>query len=260
MSDVLLTVKDLSVRYASRRFFSSKSEPAIKDVNFSLRAGRILGIVGESGSGKTTLIRALLRLVPAATGEVSFKGEDWLALKGRELASARRKIGVVSQNPFLSLSPRMSIAQILTEPLHANGQKKPGTAQLTAALESVGLPAEYLPRKAASLSGGQAQRVAIARALILDPDLLILDEATSALDVSVQAQVLNLLMDIRRRTNIAMLFVSHDLAVVQHISDDLLVMRRGKIIEQGVTDQIISNPVQPYTQQLLIAKKIISPQ
>lgn len=260
MSKLLLTVKDLSVRYASRRFFASKSEPAISEINFSLGAGRILGIVGESGSGKTTLIRALLRLIQPASGDITFKGVDWLALKGRELASARRKIGVVSQNPFLSLSPRMSIAQILTEPLHADGQKNPDTALLAAALDAVGLPAEYLPRKAAALSGGQAQRVAIARALILDPDLLVLDEATSALDVSVQAQVLNLLIDIRQKTQISMLFVSHDLAVVQHISDDLLVMQHGKIVEQGLTDQIISNPAQPYTQQLLSAKKIIRAQ
>lgn len=258
MPDALLTVKDLSVCYPSRGLFAGKTAPAIEEIEFSLQAGRILGIVGESGSGKTTLIRALLRLIPVATGEVTFNEVNWLALKGRALASARRRIGVVSQNPFLSLSPRMTIAQILFEPLHANGQVKPDKALLESALGAVGLPGEYLPRRAASLSGGQAQRVAIARALMLQPDLLVLDEATSALDVSVQAQVLNLLMDIRRRTEISMLFVSHDLAVVQHISDDLLVMRHGKIIEQGPTDQIISNPTQPYTQHLLNAKKIVS--
>ncbi len=256
MSDVLLDVADLSVCYASRRFFNGKAAPAIADVSFSLSTGRILGVVGESGSGKTTLVRALLRLIPTATGAVSFKQIDWLALKGRELARVRRRIGVVSQNPFLSLSPRHSIAQILIEPLLADGQARPFEARLQSALEAVGLPRDYLPRKAASLSGGQAQRIAIARALILNPDLLILDEATSALDVSVQAQVLNLLMDIRERTNISMIFVSHDLAVVQHISDDLLVMHEGRIIEQGLTDHIIANPVQPYTQQLLTAKKI----
>ncbi len=255
MTEKLLTVDNLSVRYPSRRFFAAKSEPAIEDISFSLQAGHILGIVGESGSGKTTLIRALLRLIPPATGKVTFNTENWLALKGKALARARRRIGVVSQNPFLSLSPRMNIAQILTEPLHAGGQTRPDKVVLESALNAVGLPVGFLPRKAASLSGGQAQRVAIARALMLKPDLLILDEATSALDVSVQAQILNLLMEIRYRTNVSMVFVSHDLAVVQHLSDDLMVMRRGKIIEHGPTEQIISNPSQPYTRALLNTKK-----
>lgn len=256
MADALLCVKDLSVCYASRRFFAGRPAAAIEDISFSLQYGRILGVVGESGSGKTTLIRALLRLIPTATGEVFFNKHNWLALKGRELARVRRRIGVVSQNPFLSLSPRHNIAQILTEPLLADGQTKPDAAHLEQALAEVGLPAAYLSRKAIELSGGQAQRVAIARALILKPDLLILDEATSALDVSVQAQVLNLLMDIRQTTQISMIFVSHDLAVVQHISDDLLVMHQGKIVEQGLTDEIIANPMQSYTRKLLTAKKI----
>ncbi len=256
MTEPLLEVKDLSVCYASRRFFATKPAPAIAEISFSLQAGRILGVVGESGSGKTTLIRALLRLIPSASGEVAFNGKNWFALNGAELARVRRRIGVVSQNPFLSLSPRHSIANILSEPLQADGHSKPYDTLLESALGAVGLPPDYLSRKATALSGGQAQRVAIARALILQPDLLILDEATSALDVSVQAQVLNLLMEIREQTQISMIFVSHDLAVVQHISDDLLVMHEGRIIEQGLTEKIIENPVQPYTRDLLTAKKI----
>lgn len=255
MSEALLAVKDLSVCYASRRLFAAKPDPAISGITFSLNAGQILGVVGESGSGKTTLMRAVLRLIPTQSGQISFCGVDWLALKGKVLADTRRKIGVVSQNPFLSLSPRMTIADILAEPLQANGQRMRDDSTLINALTDVGLTAEYLNRRSSDLSGGQAQRVAIARALILNPDLLILDEATSALDVSVQAQVLNLLMDIRRRTNVAMIFVSHDLAVVNHISDHLMVMQGGKIIETGLTEDIISAPSQAYTQRLLAAKR-----
>lgn len=241
----------MSVSYATRRLFAAKQTPVISDINFSIQRGRIMGVVGESGSGKTTLVRGLLRLVPAFTGSITFNNMDWLALNKKELATQRRRIGVVSQNPFLSLSPRLSIAKILTEPLHADGQSWPTTKTLGTAVESVGLSADILDRKAAALSGGQAQRVAIARALMLEPDLLVLDEATSALDVSVQAQVLNLLLDIRKRSNISMLFVSHDLAVVRHLSDDLLVMNQGNIVEQGLTQHVTENPQHRYTQKLL---------
>lgn len=250
----LLTVKNLQVRYPKRSIFSAMPPPALSEASFSLENGKILGVVGESGSGKTTLIRALLRLIPSANGQIQFDGNDWLALKGKSLIKARQNIGVVSQNPFLSLSPRMAISQILAEPVQATGKAYPSDEVLSAALKSVGLSAAFMPRQASELSGGQAQRVAIARALMLSPKLLILDEATSALDVSVQAQVLNLLMEIRANTQLAMIFVSHDLDVVKHISDQLLVMTNGKIVEQGDTERIIASPQHGYTQSLLAAK------
>ena len=253
MTGPILDVQDLLVRYKPQGLFVATPQPAVNRVSLSLPAGATLGVVGESGSGKSSLLRAILRLIPVESGSITIGGQDWLALRGPELRSARRDIGVVAQNPFLSLSPRLTIAQILSEPLLARGDR-PGADMVdkTAALLSrCGLPPDFLPRRARELSGGQAQRVAIARALALGPRLLVLDEPTSALDVSVQAQILNLLMELKADFGLSMLFVTHNLKVVAHISDLLLVMQHGVVVEAGRTERLMAEPGQAYTRELM---------
>jgi peptide/nickel transport system ATP-binding protein len=252
MTKPLLEVRDLVVRYGSRGLFRGKPRAAVSGVSLSLLPGTTLGVVGESGSGKSSLLRAILRLVPSESGKVVLDGQDWLALSSRDLRRARQHIGVVAQNPFLSLSPRMTIAEILAEPMQARKDRAGAAMQERAAqlLLRCGLPADFLPRRAAELSGGQAQRVAIARALALNPKLLVLDEPTSALDISVQAQILNLLSDLKADLGLSMLFVTHNLKVVAHISDHLLVMRNGEVLEQGMTAELMSAPRHEYTRQL----------
>ncbi|NGM45536.1 ABC transporter ATP-binding protein [Rhodobacter sp. SGA-6-6] len=248
----LLEVTDLLIRYRAG-LFAPRPKPAVNGASFRLERGTTLGIVGESGSGKTSLLRAILRLLPVESGAIRLEGRDWLALHGRALRRARQGIGVVSQNPFLSLSPRLTVAEILAEPMLAAGHR-PGPQirdRIAALLSDCGLPAAFLDRRARELSGGQAQRVAIARALALEPRLLVLDEPTSALDVSVQAQILNLLSDLRERHELSMLFVTHNLKVVAHVADSLLVMRRGDVVEFGPTEQVVHAPAQPYTRELL---------
>ena len=253
MTVPILDVADLVVRYPARGLFAPKPRPAVNSVSLTLPAGQTLGIVGESGSGKSSLLRAILRLVPAESGSITLDGQDWLALRGEPLRRARQAIGVVAQNPFLSLSPRLTIASILAEPLLARGDATGPAVQdhIAALLSRCGLPPDFLSRRARELSGGQAQRVAIARALALSPRLLVLDEPTSALDVSVQAQILNLLMDLKADFGLSMLFVTHNLKVVAHVSDRIMVMRHGQVIEAGPTDLIVSAPTQPYTRDLL---------
>jgi len=251
-SDPILDVDTLVIRYRAG-LFAARPKPAVNGASFRLEKGETLGIVGESGSGKTSLLRAILRLLPVESGSIRLGGQDWLALKGEALRQHRQRIGVVSQNPFLSLSPRLTIEDILAEPMLAAGAR-PGSAmrdRIAGLLSDCGLPADFLGRRARELSGGQAQRVAIARALALEPGLLILDEPTSALDVSVQAQILNLLSDLKESRSLSILFVTHNLKVVAHISDTLLVMRRGDVIEFGRTEDVIHAPAQAYTRELL---------
>ena len=253
MTAPILRVQDLVVRYKPHRLFAAPSKPAVDRVTLSLPAGSTLGVVGESGSGKSSLLRAVLRLVPVESGNVTLDGLDWLAIKGPALRRARHSIGFVAQNPFLSLSPRLTIAQILAEPLLARGDKH-GTEmedRIGLLLSRCGLPTDFLPRRAHELSGGQAQRVAIARALALSPRLLVLDEPTSALDVSVQAQILNLLMDLKAEFGLSMLFVTHNLKVVAHFADQLMVMRQGGVVEAGATERVMSAPEQVYTRELM---------
>ncbi|WP_152979674.1 ABC transporter ATP-binding protein [Mesorhizobium sp. 1M-11] len=252
-STAILEVRDLVIRYRARGLFAPRSRPAVNGASFTLAERETLGIVGESGSGKTSLLRAILRLIPVESGSVRLEGQDWLALKGDTLRLTRQRIGVVAQNPYLSLSPRLTIAEILSEPLLAQGERG-GPAmrkKIAALLSDCGLPADFMERRARELSGGQAQRVAIARALALEPKLMILDEPTSALDVSVQAQILNLLADLKESRGLSMLFVTHNLKVVAHLSDSLLVMRRGDIVEFGATEQVVREPRHDYTRELL---------
>lgn len=253
MDEPLLRIHDLVVRYRRTSLFSNPPPPAVGSVSLDLATGTTLGLVGESGSGKSSLLRAILRLIPVESGTIRLDGNDWLALPEKELREHRRAIGVVSQNPFLSLSPRLTIAEILAEPMTAQSNISVGEVKERSAdtLEQCGLPGDFLSRRARQLSGGQAQRVAIARALMLRPKLLILDEPTSALDISVQAQILNLLADLKQEFGLSMLFVTHNLKVVQHVSDSLVVMRGGRIVEAGPTEQVSREPAEDYTRQLM---------
>jgi ABC-type glutathione transport system ATPase component len=250
----ILEVKDLLIRYRAG-LFAPRPKPAVNGASFRLDRGATLGIVGESGSGKTSLLRAILRLLPVEGGSIRLDGQDWLALQGRALRQARQRIGVVSQNPFLSLSPRLTVTEILAEPMLAAG-RRPGPAmrdRIAALLSDCGLPAAFLDRRARELSGGQAQRVAIARALALEPRLLVLDEPTSALDVSVQAQILNLLRALQSELGVSYLFITHNIGVVEYIADRVAVMRAGRIEEQGPCDAVLGSPQRDYTRSLLAA-------
>jgi microcin C transport system ATP-binding protein len=228
---------------------------AVDGVSASVRAGRTIGVVGESGSGKTTLGLALLRL-ERSSGGVYFDGRSIQGLSWKALRPLRREMQIVFQDPYSSLSPRMPVAQIVEEGLKIHGIG--GTAQarrklIEAALEEVGLDAATAERYAHELSGGQRQRVAIARAMVLKPRFVVLDEPTSALDMSVQAQIVDLLRELQARHELAYLFISHDLKVVRAMADELIVMREGKVLEQGVAQHIFERPEHPYTRALLAA-------
>jgi oligopeptide/dipeptide ABC transporter ATP-binding protein len=228
---------------------------AVDGVSFDLARGETLGLVGESGSGKTTLGRAILQVVPVASGEIRFRGRDVHARDAEWQRSLRRGIQMVFQDPYSSLNPRMTVAQTLGEVLRFHHVEASANlpSEVARLMRLVGLPpslAERLPR---GLSGGQRQRVGLARALAVRPELLVLDEPVAALDVSIQAQILNLLADLRQELGVAMLFVAHDLSVVRHISDRVAVMYRGRIVEQGTRDEIFRRPAHPYTRALLAA-------
>ncbi|WP_246210697.1 ABC transporter ATP-binding protein [Vogesella oryzae] len=256
--EVILEVQNLSVEYHSRHGWFGKKHccQAVQDVSFKLMRGRTLGIVGESGSGKTTLGMTLMRLQAASAGRVLFAGHDMLAMSPRQLGDYKRRIQIVFQNPYASLNPRFSVAQILTEPmlLHGIGRDRAERLQLAGNwLERVGLSHQALGKYPHEFSGGQRQRIAIARCLTMHPDILICDESVSALDVSVQAQVLNLLQELQDELGLSYLFISHDLAVVKHLSDQVLVMQHGRCVEQGDADTLYAKPQHPYTRQLLEA-------
>ncbi|AFL50994.1 oligopeptide transport system ATP-binding protein [Sinorhizobium fredii] len=252
MNRPLLKVENLSKHFGSPR----APIRAVEDVSFEIARGETLGLVGESGCGKTSLVRTLLRLTDATSGNVLLDGADLSRARGRQLHELRRKMQVVLQDPYQSLNPRMRVDRLISEPWAL----QPGTlprarwAQETVnLLEAVGLGAEHAHRYPSEFSGGQRQRLGIARALALNPELLVCDEPVSALDVSVQAQVINLLGRLRRERDLAMLFVAHDLAIVRHVSDRVMVMYLGKIIETGPKQAIFGAPAHPYTQALLSA-------
>lgn len=229
---------------------------AVEDVSFQVYPGETLGLVGESGCGKTTLGRTLMRLVPAQSGEVYFDGRDVLAARGEALRSLRKDIQIIFQDPYSSLNPRMSIGKAIMEPmqvhrLHANEQqRRERTIEL---LEQVGLKADQFNRYPHEFSGGQRQRICIARALALEPKFIICDESVSALDVSVQAQVLNLLLDLQRQFDLTYIFISHDLSVVHFMSDRIAVMKEGRIVECNVADEVYHHPSEEYTKALIEA-------
>ncbi|MCV2351694.1 ABC transporter ATP-binding protein [Paucibacter sp. Y2R2-4] len=234
--------------------FGKKEFKAVKEVSFKLRKGYTLGVVGESGSGKTTMGLTLLRLHEPTGGEVLFEGKDLLKMSGNDWQKMRRRIQVVFQNPYASLNPRFTIGQTLVEPMEIHkigASHEERLARASALLKKVGLDDTVLNKYPHEFSGGQRQRIAIARCLTLNPEVLVLDEAVSALDVSVQAQVLNLLKDLQDEFGLSYVFISHDLAVVKFISDEVLVMQNGDVVEQNETQALLDAPKQEYTRKLL---------
>jgi len=248
MSDALLNVRNLCVQFGA---FA-----ALEDVSFELGAGETLGLVGESGSGKSTLARALLRLVPASRGTVMWGGEDLLSCDAATLRPLRRDLQIVFQDPLASLDPRMTVGETLAEPLKIFERTLSASARaarIEDMLERVGLTRGVIHRYPHEFSGGQCQRIGIARAMMLHPKLLICDEPVSSLDVSVQGQIVNLLLDLQREFGTAMLFISHNLAVVRHLSHRILVLYLGRLVEVAPRDALFAAPVHPYTRALLAA-------
>ncbi len=228
----------------------------VKDVSFTLEAGKTLGVVGESGCGKSTLARALLRLLPAASGRVLWQGQDLATMRDEELRKRRSEMQIIFQDPVAALDPRMTLGRIVSRPLATfePGLSRSDLADRAAeALRVVGLSPDFAMRYPHELSGGQAQRVGIARAIIGKPKLIICDEPVSALDVSIQAQVVNLLMDLQDQFGLALVFISHNLSVVRHISHDIMVMCLGRVMEHASRDAFYANPLHPYAQALMDA-------
>lgn len=255
----LLKVENLTVTYGlGGGLFGAgqKKFNAVNNVSFEIGKGEIVGLVGESGSGKTTTGRAIIRLAPISAGKNFYGGVEISKLSEKEFLPYRKKIQMIFQDPFNSLNPRMDIFKIISEPLDIHfkkmtlQQKREKVAYL---LEKVGLSADVMKRYPHEFSGGQRQRIGIARALAVEPEFLICDEPVSALDVSVQAQIINLLEQLRLEMGIAMLFVAHDIAVVEYLSDRIFVMTNGEIVEQGNAEEICANPQHPYTKKLIDA-------
>jgi peptide/nickel transport system ATP-binding protein len=272
--DILLDVQHLSQQYALPKpslFAKAGHIQALNDVSFQLAAGKSMGVVGESGSGKSTLARLVMALEKPTQGKVLFKGQDLNALPQDALRRARSDFQMVFQDPYGSLDPRQKVLRIVSEPLSSTLNNPSGQAlnaqalspqdlkdRAAQALTEVGLRASDLDKYPHEFSGGQRQRIAIARALITRPSLIVADEPVSALDVSVQAQVLNLMMDLQERYGLSYLFVSHDLAVVNLMCDDVLVLQHGQLVEAGSADDIFLRPQHPYTQELLSANTGLS--
>jgi len=229
---------------------------AVNGVSFAIEAGTTVGLVGESGSGKTTIGRAIVKLAPVTAGTIHYRDAEIGVLTNAEFFPYRKKIQMIFQDPYSSLNPRMTIFQIIAEPLNihfAEGSSTQKRQRVHDLLARVGLQPEHSQRYPHEFSGGQRQRIGIARALAVEPELIICDEAVSALDVSVQAQIINLLQDLQEELGLSYLFIAHDLAVVEHISDRVLVMSAGTIVEQASAAAIYQNPQHPYTQKLLAA-------
>ncbi len=256
--DALLRVEEVTKTYPVRRGVfgtSTRRLTAVNRVSLAVRRGETLGLVGESGSGKTTCGRLIARLEEADSGRIWFESEDWLALSGKELRRRRRDLQVVFQDPQTSLNPRMTCADQIAEPLRVQGlaTRRAIPGRVEELLAEVGLSAEAASRFPSELSGGQRQRIAIARALATRPKFLVCDEPVSSLDVSVAAQVMNLLVDLRERKGLSYLFISHDLAAVERISHRIAVMYLGRIVEEGPARLVTSHPLHPYTAALLSA-------
>jgi len=260
----LLEARELRRHYRVRRgwFQSEATVHALDGVGFSLQAGRTLAVVGESGCGKSTLARLLTMIETPTAGQLLIDGEDVAHADAATRARLRRQVQIVFQNPYGSLNPRQTVGDALMEPLEVNAvgaDRAEREAQARAMLARVGLRPEHFERWPHMFSGGQRQRIAIARALMLRPRVLVLDEPVSALDVSIRAQVLNLLAELQRELGVAYLFISHDLGVVRHVADEVLVMYLGRCVEQGPAAQVFESPRHPYTQALLSATPTVDP-
>ncbi len=259
----------LSVRNLSKRFTSKGvCVRAVTDVSFDVNKGETIGIVGESGCGKTTLGRCIVRAIDASEGQVIYQtlaGDevDFLTLDKKQLKPIRKEIQMIFQDPYSSLDPRMTVLDIIGEPIRANYPKMPKAqreAMVKDIAEKVGLNTTYLMRYPHAFSGGQRQRIGIARALILKPQVIVCDEAVSALDVSIQAQIINLLRQLQKEMDLTYIFISHDLSVVEHISDKVGVMYLGRMVEFGETEKLFSSPKHPYTEALLSAVPVADPE
>ncbi|MEP7271446.1 MAG: oligopeptide/dipeptide ABC transporter ATP-binding protein [Acidobacteriota bacterium] len=258
MEGELVEIKDLRKYFPISR---GQTVRAVDGVSFSINRGETLGIVGESGSGKTTIGRCILRLTEPTSGEVRFEGQDLLGLGRGELRRLRRRMQIIFQDPYSSLNPRMTIGAIVGEPfvIHEKINSKQLRERVDELLGLVGLDPSYSGRYPHEFSGGQRQRIAIARAIALSPDFIVADEPVSALDVSVQAQIVNLLQDLQERFRLTYLFISHGLAVVEHISTRVGVMYLGKLVELAPAEEIYSQPMHPYTQALLASSPVPDP-
>ncbi len=257
MSDQFLEIKNLKKYFKTNRGMLH----AVDQLSFTIPEGKTLGVVGESGCGKSTLGRLLLMLDQPTGGQILYKGTDLCTLKGRELKKIRPKIQMIFQDPYASLNGRMSVRQLIAEPLlvnHTCSSRKEMDEKIDHMMETVGLAPRLQNAYPHELDGGQRQRIGIARALILEPEFVICDEPVSALDVSIQAQILNLLIDLQEQMNLTYLFITHDLSVVHHISDEIMVMYSGQCVEKGDADEIFRHPSHPYTQALLASIPIPS--
>ncbi len=264
MMENLLAIQDLKVYFDVKAGILKRTVDVVKavdGVNLDIHSGEILGLVGESGCGKTTTGRALLRLVEATSGAVYFKGQNIFDLKRNEMKAIRRDMQLVFQDPYSSLDPRSKVGDIVGEGLRVHGVSDPKERHKRSleALQMVGLKEHHMRRFPHEFSGGQRQRIGIARALVLRPSFIVCDEPVSALDVSIQSQVLNLLKDLQQELNLTLLFIAHDLSVVEHICNRVAVMYLGKVVEIAPRDELFSNPQHPYTQALMSAIPIADP-
>lgn len=265
--ETMMQVENLKVHFdvsseGDMPWTKRKKLQAVNGVSFELKSGETLGIVGESGCGKSTLARAIISMVPAETGRVLWFGKDLLALKKTEMRKHRKEIQMIFQDPLASLNPRMTIGEIIAEPLKTHYPKTSKAdikARVGDVMNKVGLLENLINRYPHEFSGGQCQRIGIARALILKPKLIICDEPVSALDVSIQAQVINLLMDLQKEMGLTLIFIAHDLSIVKHISTKIMVLYMGNIVELAKSEDIYNHPRHPYTQALISAVPIPDP-
>ncbi len=263
-TDVLLDIKDLRKYFPIRGGIFSRivaNVKAVQDISFTVNNGEVVGLVGESGSGKTTAGRSILRLIEPTSGEIMFRGTDVAKLPKAKLRDLRKEMQIIFQDPFASLNPRMSVGDIIGEALqiHNLARGKAREDRVANLLERVGLSPAHMRRYPHEFSGGQRQRIGIARALAVDPVFIVADEPVSALDVSIQAQVVNLLQDLKEELGLTLLFIAHDLGVVEYISDKVIVMYLGKIMEIAPSKELYANPIHPYTEALLSAVPIPDP-